>query len=163
MSKNGINFHFYTDDTQIYLSFKSKAVGEPLLSRSRVELCIHDVNQWMTAKLIVLHARHRPPLTLDSILVGSNTIHASNSAKIIGAWFDNVMSMNKQITNICKCSFYHLRNIAKISRFISFRHCETLIHAFVTSKIDYCNIILSGLKQDQIQNFNTSKIQLPDF
>ena len=61
------------------------------------------------------------------------------------------MSMDKQIANICKSSFYHLRNIAKISKFISSRHCETLIHAFVTSKIDHCNSLLSGLNQNQIQ------------
>ena len=33
-SKNGMNFHFYADDTQTYLLFKSKATGEPMLSRS---------------------------------------------------------------------------------------------------------------------------------
>ena len=132
-----------------------------MLSKSRVEACIRDVNQWMTAnklmlnhdktELLVLHARHRPPPTLDSILVGSKTIYPSNSAKNIGTWFDTVMSMDKQISNICKCSFYHLRNIAKISKFISSRHCETLIHAFVTSKVDHCNILLSGLTQKQVR------------
>ena len=55
ITKNGMNFHFYHDDTQIYLSFKSKNVGEPLLSRSRVELCIRDVTQWMTANKLMLN------------------------------------------------------------------------------------------------------------
>ena len=62
-------------------------------------------------KLLILHARHRPPPTLDSILVGSKTIHVSKSAKSIGTWFDTVISMDNQISNICKCSFYHLRDI----------------------------------------------------
>ena len=61
------------------------------------------------------------------------------------------MSVDKQISSICQSAFYHLRNIAQISKHISFRHCETLIHAFVTSKIDHCNILLSGLKQDQVR------------
>ena len=39
----------------------------------------------------------------------------------------------------------------KLAKHISFRHCETLIHAFVTSKIDHYNILLSGLKQDQVR------------
>ena len=48
-------------------------------------------------------------------------------------------------------AFYQLSNIAQISKHISFRHCETLIHAFVTSKIDHYNILLSGLRQDQVR------------
>ena len=35
--------------------------------------------------------------------------------------------------------------------FISFKDCETLIHAFVSAKLDYCNFLLSGLSQNQIQ------------
>ena len=65
--------------------------------------------------------------------------------------FDTVMSTDKQINSICQSAFYRLRNIAQISKHISFRHCGTLIHAFVTSKIDHYNILLSGLKQDQVR------------
>ena len=85
---------------------------------------------------------------LESILVCSDVIYSPNSAKNIGAWFDTVMSMDKQINSICQSAFYHLRNIAQISRHISFRNCETLIHA---SKIGHYYILLSGLKQDQVR------------
>ena len=102
-------------------------------------------------ELLVLHARHRPQPPLEFILVCSDVIYSSNSAKNIGAWFDNVMCTDKQINSICQSAFYHLRNITQISKHISFRHCETLIHAFVTSKIDHYNILLSGLKQDQVR------------
>ena len=156
-----MNHHFYADDSQIYLSFKPSAAGEPTTSKLRIESCIHDVNNWMSAnklmlnhdktELLVLHARHRPQPPLESILVCSDVIYSSNSAKNIGAWFDNVMFTDKQINSICQSAFYHLRNIAQISKHISFRHCETLIHAFVTSKIDHYNILLSGLKQDQVR------------
>ena len=102
-------------------------------------------------KLLVLHVRHRPQPPLESILVCSDVIYSPNSAKNIGAWFYTVMSMDNHINSICQSAFYHLRNIAQISKHISFRHCETLIHAFVTSKIDHYNILLSGLKQDQVR------------
>ena len=102
-------------------------------------------------ELLVLHAFHRSQPPLESILVCSDVIYSSNSAKNIGAWFDTVMFMDKQINSIHQSALYYLRNIAQISKHISFRHCETLIHAFVTSKIDHCNILLSGLRQDQVR------------
>ena len=160
ISKHNMNHHFYADDSQIYLSFKPSAAGEPTTSKLRIESCIH-VNNWMSANnlmlnhdktgLLVLHARHRPQPPLESILAFSDVIYSSNSAKNIDARFDTVMSMDKQINSICQSAFYHLLNIAQISKHISFRHCETLIHAFVTSKIDHYNILLSGLKQDQVR------------
>ena len=95
ISKHNMNHHFYADDSQIYLSFKPSAAGEPTTSKLRIESCIHDVNNWMSAnklmlnhdktELLVLHARHRPQPPLESILVCSDVIYSSNSAKNIGA------------------------------------------------------------------------------
>ena len=63
--------------------------------------------------------------------------------------------MDKQAKAVCKSAFFHLRNIAKIRNYISFTHCKILIHAFITSKLDYYNSLLSGLRQDHI-----NKLQL---
>ena len=42
-------------------------------------------------------------------------------------------------------SFYHLRNISKITKYLSCEATETVVHAFVTSKLDYCNSLLYAL------------------
>ena len=70
------------------------------------------------------------------------------------------MFMDKEINSICQSALYHLRNIAQISKHISFRHCETLIHAFVTSKIDHCNILLSGSLVRKLQYVQNSAARL---
>ena len=57
---------------------------------------------------------------------------------------------NEQISKICKSSHYHLRNIGKIRKYLDESSTETLIHAFVTSKLDYCNALLNGLPKYQI-------------
>ncbi|CDR10475.1 unnamed protein product, partial [Oncorhynchus mykiss] len=43
-----------------------------------------------------------------------------------------------------RTAFFHLCNIAKIRNFLSKNDAEKLIHAFVTSRLDYCNALLSG-------------------
>ena len=54
------------------------------------------------------------------------------------------ISMLPHVTAVCKSSFFHLRNIFKIRKFLSYDTCKTLIHAFVTARIDYCNSLLYG-------------------
>ncbi|KAI5614035.1 hypothetical protein C0J50_3756, partial [Silurus asotus] len=39
---------------------------------------------------------------------------------------------------------FHRRNIAKIRNMMSLQDAEKLVHAFVTSRLDYCNALLSG-------------------
>ena len=87
-------------------------------------------------------------------------IVAAESAKNIGVWFDNTLSKNKQVNSLCKSAFYHLRNLDTIRRFLSHNHCETLIHAFVTSRIDYCNSLLSGLPQQLLQHVQNAAARL---
>ena len=102
-------------------------------------------------ELLVIQAPHRPLPPLQSIYSGTELIESTRSAKNIGVWFDDTMSMSKQVNTICKKAFYHLRNIASIKKFLSHQHCEILIHAFVTTSLDYCNSLLNGLPQYQIK------------
>ena len=46
--------------------------------------------------------------------------------------------------NTCKTAFYHLRNIAKIRNCLSQDNAETLVHAFISSKLDFCDALLYG-------------------
>ena len=150
-NKHNTNYHFYADDSQIYLSFKPSAASEPTTSKLRIELCIHDVNSWMSAnkfmlnhyktELLVLHVRHRPQPPLESILVCSDDLLIEIS-KEYRCVVQHCHVYDKQINSICHSAFSHLRNIAQISKHFSFRHRETLIHALVTSKIDHYNILL---------------------
>ena len=101
----------------------------------------------------------QPPL--DSIKRGAEIIKASKSAKNIGIWLDSLLSMDVQINNICKTAFFHLCNIAKIGKFLMYCQCEILIRAFILSKLDYCNVLLSGLHSHKLIDYNMYKIQLP--
>ncbi len=57
--------------------------------------------------------------------------------------------MGEQVTSICKSTHYHLRNIGRIRKCITFEACEKLIHALVTSRMDCGNALLYGLPDYQ--------------
>ena len=49
------------------------------------------------------------------------------------------------INTVCKSAFYHLRNLSRIRKFISTETAKTLLHAFISSKLDHCNSLLNNL------------------
>ena len=46
--------------------------------------------------------------------------------------------------------FYHLKNIAKIRRYLTDAEAQKLVHAFVTSKLDFTNSVLFGIKASSL-------------
>ena len=50
----------------------------------------------------------------------------------------------------CKTAFYHLHNIRRIKKYLSRDSLLHLVHAFITSRLDYCNALLYGLPKEQI-------------
>ena len=66
--------------------------------------------------------------------------------------------MSKHITKICVSSFFYLYNIRRIRNYLSQTSNETLIYAFVSSRLNYWNSLLYGLpdfllnKLQRVQN-----------
>ena len=59
--------------------------------------------------------------------------------------------MNMQITKACQNAYYHLHNIRRIRKFLSQEATCMIIHAFITSQIDYCNSLMNGLPENLIK------------
>ena len=69
----------------------------------------------------------------------------------IGVLFDSAMSMAKNVSRVCQMAYCQLRSIARIRRSITTTACGTIVHALVMSRLDYCNAVLYGLPDAQLQ------------
>ncbi len=58
--------------------------------------------------------------------------------------FDSNLSFDSHVSSICKTAYFHLKNISKLRPMLSMSNAEMLIHAFMTSRLDYCNALLGG-------------------
>ena len=62
------------------------------------------------------------------------------------------------INNTCQSGLYHLHNIGRIKRFLSFEDRKSIVQAIVMSRIGYCNSPLYGVaatslsKLQRVQN-----------
>ena len=63
---------------------------------------------------------------------------------------DSHLLLTKHINNIWKSAWYAIRNIEKIRRHLDKGSCVRLVHALLTSKLDSCNGVLTGLPDKEI-------------
>ena len=161
LCRHGVGFHMYADDTQLHLSMRITKVEDVVSARTRVEVCLRELNQWMLLNnlrlnndktaLLFLHAKHRPKPPLDSISVGDATVEPTSSARNIGAVFDDTMSFEEHVNELCRTAFYHIRNITRIRLCLSIDSTKTLVNALVPSRLDHCYALLYGLPDYLIQ------------
>jgi len=54
------------------------------------------------------------------------------------------MSLGKHVSSVSVTCFYHFRQLRRIRRSFDADSAATLVHAFVTSRVDYCKAILAA-------------------
>lgn len=158
---HNLNFHLYADDTQLYITFSTSSLSESESAIRAVEDCVADLNKWMTdnmlklnsdkTEILVLSSKHIPRPLISSLNISGYDISPSQTARNIGVIFDNELSLVDHITSVCKSCFFHIYNIWKIRKFLSQSACEILVHALISSKLDFCNSLLYGLHKTSLK------------
>jgi len=157
--KHVVQYHLYADDTQMYVVFD---VNDADACKEQLERCIREVREWVTSNMLKLnetkteflvigskHSRQAPGVS--SISVGDSTVSAAHTARNIGAIMDDRLTMTEHVSSICKSSYAQLRSIAQVRRYLTQDAAATLIHSFVTSKLDNLNSLLFGLPENMIK------------
>ena len=58
------------------------------------------------------------------------------------------------MSSICKVSFFHIRNISRIRKYMSVENTRILVQAFVTCRLDHGNALLyADVLNISLQNF----------
>jgi len=79
--------------------------------------------------------------------LGPLTPYVKSMVTNLGVKLDSDFNLEKQINSVVKASFFQLRQITKLKPFLSFKDLERVIHAFITTRLDYCNSLYVGVNQ----------------
>ena len=150
---HGISVHCYADDTQLYASFRPGQTENAVLKK--MEQCIVELREWMDSNKLKLNdsktefvifgsAARLSKVTTESISIGDERIPASSSVRNIGAYMDSRLKMEVHVTTMCRAAWFHLFRIGKIRRYLTRDQAKSVIHAYVTSKLDSNNALLTG-------------------
>ena len=77
-------------------------------------------------------------------------VSSAGEAGEAGVWLDSKLTICTHINKTCGAAFLDLYNICHIRKFLAKESTETLIHGFITSRLDYCNSLLYGLPNSLI-------------
>ena len=94
----------------------------------------------------------RPPITISS-----TSILLQSSWCDLAANFGQNLTMSIHVNSVWKYSYFHLRRIYSTRPFLDVKTAETIIHAFVTSRMYYCNSLLFGITKQNF--FKFQKVQ----
>lgn len=70
----------------------------------------------------------------------------------LGVRMDSYMMFDSHINHLCKNAFSQLWNFSKLRTSLSLP--EKLVHAFVSSRLDYCNGLLIGTPTRRSKSYN---------
>ncbi len=137
--KYGISFHCYADDTQLYISTKPDETSK----LSKLTECVKNRKDWMTSNFLLLNSDKTEILLIGPKISTQNLLDSSTVTNL-GVVLDSNLSFENNISHVTKTAFFHLRNISKLRNMLSVSDAEKLVHAFMTSRLDYCNTLLGG-------------------
>lgn len=142
-----VSYHLYADDVQLYCSFNDSE----FYTLSRFLDCLTSIKKWLTANYLQLNANKTETLIIApenkipqiKQHLGSLGSTAKTSLRNLGVIFDQAMSLEAHSKQLVKNSLYHLRNISKVRKMVSKSDLEKIIHAFISSRLDYCNSVFT--------------------
>ena len=116
------------------------------------------LNDKKTEMLLISTKQLATKLNCHTLLIGEHEVTPATVVQNIGVIMDTHASVEAHVNNVSRTAYYHLYNIDRIRCYLSQSAAEQLVHAFITSKLDYCNALLCGLpslltqKLQRIQN-----------
>ena len=147
----------YADDTQIYIIIHPNTQVEALCKLSR---CVEDIKQWscdnylklncVKSEFLYVHSQFRRGGSLTEFSLEDSTIPTSQSVRDLGVIVDKHLNFQQHIKNSCRSAAWGICKIGKIRKLLDQSSTERLIHAFVSSHLDYCNSLLVGLPASSI-------------
>ena len=146
LDAHGVAYHLYADDTQVYIPIID--MGECM---NKINLIMSDIRSWMYSRKLKLNENKTDIILINGnnkrsvydqvalIHIGDVPVEPSLNVKNIGVVFDRSLNYEKQIDDVVRKCNFHIINLYRIRKYLNRDALLTLIHALVTTNIDYCN------------------------
>ena len=116
------------------------------LAKKDMLAAIVGINNWSQSRGLKLNAEKSEIIWLTklsqadkSLQLPDGTLTAKSTVRNLGIQLDSGLSFDDQARICIKTCYYQLRRIKQIRRYVDQDCLRSLVHAFITSRLDYCN------------------------
>lgn len=153
-------YHFYADDTQIYISFSPNDADYSFTALSGKLTEVHNwlinnkltVNPSKTEFLLIGTRQQCNKVSNPSIDFQGSSLVPTDSARNLGVIIDSNLTFQKQISKVCQISFFQIRQLRAIRPYLDMNTAVMLANALVSSRLDFCNSLYYGLPLHRIHS-----------
>jgi len=136
----------YADDTQLYVWYDVTDMEQRQEVTERLENCFNGIESWMVTNKLILTSNKTELLVLASSYFSKPS--DDFQLQIDNNWIsprDQHLSMEIHVTGVSNASYFHIRNIRTFKSIPTIDALIYVVHAFITSQLDYCNSLRLGL------------------
>lgn len=162
-SESGFECLAFADDKNGFMLFSLSCEYE--IFKVKVPKCLKEVENWASAHLLKINTdkteilvfgnqEFLKKLTVHGIFTDNNQhmcIRFAESAKYLGVWLDTSLTFDVHVSNMISSGYAKLRKIRSFRKCLTKEDTETLIHAFISNKMDICNVLLTGVNNKLIR------------
>ena len=109
------------------------------------------INPDKTEILLLRPSLLNDEVVLNGIFFQDQCIRFSDQVKNVGVYVDKNLNLNKHINTVVSHGHKILKDIGRIRNYLSQSHLETIVHAVIANRLDYCNSIFMNMSRDNLQ------------
>jgi len=133
--------------------------------------CIADVAEWLSASRLRLNPdktvimwlglKHQDEkVIVHDIPVLQSSWTTVDTARDLDVMLDSQLTMSAQVGAACRSAYNYLRQLRPVVRALSVEARKTVVHEFVSSRLDYCNSLLFNSLVQRLQAVQNAAARL---
>ena len=163
------NDHLYSDDTQIYISITPE---NATIAIPELQSCLESVQSWMDCSKLKVDSDKTEFIVFGSNVFRNKLSHlvpvnilgnlSSPREKVrnVKVIFDSSFRFSGQVSSICSSSYYHIRDFARIRRYLDKPTAIAVANALISSWLDYCNSLLISISEYDLKRLTSIQYTL---
>ena len=115
------------------------------------------INPDKTELLLLYPKSLQNEVIIKGTIFEEQCIRFSSEVKNVGVWLDKHLNLDKHVNHIVSHCYKLLKDIGRIRNILSKKHTETLVHAVISSRLDYCNSLYFNMSKSNL--YKLQKVQ----
>ena len=127
-----------------------------------ISSCTNAISNWFLANDLLLNPSKSEALFVgtrqqvksvssETVTVVGNVVKPASQIKLLGVSIDSNVNFNNHVADVCKTTYCHVKALRHIRKNVDYSTANTIACSFVASRLDYCNSVLAGMSDYNVQ------------